>query len=419
MPLAPDLTATRDAAPADAAPADAAPAEARRTLVAAGINHALHDGYTDLLYVLLPVWQAEFALGYAALALLRSLYNGALAALQMPSSHLAGHLGARNVLLAGTLLSAGGYALAGASGGLAGLCAALTLGGVGSSTQHPLASAVVARAYGRSARGPLGTYNFTGDLGKAAVPPLVGFLLTLTDWRTALWLIAGLGVLVAGAVAWLLPRERASRSVEPERAAPAAPRGHGRSRGRSERAGFRLLVAIGILDNAARPAFLLYLPFLLQEKGAGLTLVGFALSLVFIGGALGKAACGRLGERFGVTRTVTFTETGTALAILAVIALPLVPVLVVLPALGVMLNGTSSVLYGTVPELAPGGQVEKAFAVFYTWTLGCSALAAPLLYGRLGDAVGPGWAVSAAAVTALAAVPVMLLLSPHLGPRRS
>ena len=63
--------------------------EARRTLVATGFNHALHDGYTDLIYVLLPVWQAEFGLDYVALALLRSLYNGALAALQMPASRLA------------------------------------------------------------------------------------------------------------------------------------------------------------------------------------------------------------------------------------------------------------------------------------------------------------------------------------------
>lgn len=28
---------------------------ARRTLAAAGAVHALHDGYTDLIYILLPV----------------------------------------------------------------------------------------------------------------------------------------------------------------------------------------------------------------------------------------------------------------------------------------------------------------------------------------------------------------------------
>jgi len=111
--------------------------EARRTLVAAGVNHALHDGYTDLIYVLLPVWQAEFGLDYVALAFLRSLYNGALAALQMPASRLAQAWGARTVLVLGTGLSAAGYAVAGASGGLVGLGIGLLLGGAGSSTQHP------------------------------------------------------------------------------------------------------------------------------------------------------------------------------------------------------------------------------------------------------------------------------------------
>ena len=62
---------------------------------------------------------------------------------------------------------------------------------------------------------------------------------------------------------------------------------------------------------------------------------------------------------------------------------------------------------------------ERAFAIFYTCTLGGSALAVPLLYGRLGDAVGPSWAASAAAMTALTVVPLMCLLSSHLrAPRR-
>ena len=133
MSSAQDLSASCRASAVDALPYP----EAQRTLAAVGLNHALHDGYTDLIYVLLPVWQAEFALGYAALALLRSLYNGALAALQMPSARLAARFGARQVLVFGTLLSAGGYALAGLSGSLAGLCLALPLGGIGSSTQHP------------------------------------------------------------------------------------------------------------------------------------------------------------------------------------------------------------------------------------------------------------------------------------------
>ena len=37
--------------------------------------HVLHDGYTDLLYVLLPIWQAQFGLGYAEVGALRALVH--------------------------------------------------------------------------------------------------------------------------------------------------------------------------------------------------------------------------------------------------------------------------------------------------------------------------------------------------------
>src|SRR5215469_6478993 len=57
----------------------------RRTIGVTCGAHILHDGYTDLLYVLLPLWQAEFGLGYAAVGLMRALYVGALAGFQIPA----------------------------------------------------------------------------------------------------------------------------------------------------------------------------------------------------------------------------------------------------------------------------------------------------------------------------------------------
>jgi MFS family permease len=158
---------------------------------------------------------------------------------------------------------------------------------------------------------------------------------------------------------------------------------------------------------------LTFLPFLLIAKGASLPVTGLALSLVFIGGAVGKFACGWLGARLGVLRTVLLTEGGTALGILAVLALPLLPSLLVLPLLGVMLNGTSSVLYGTVPELAPAHRTERAFAVFYTGTIGSGAVS-PVLYGLLGDMVGIAWATAATAAAALATIPLAFALAPRL-----
>jgi MFS family permease len=169
-----------------------------------------------------------------------------------------------------------------------------------------------------------------------------------------------------------------------------------------------------MLDSGVRMGFLTFLPFLLKEQGASLSTIGQGLALVFVGGAAGKFACGWLGARFGLLPTVLLTEAGTAAAILSVLVLPLFAILVLLPALGAMLNGTSSVLYGTVPELARSGRTEQAFAVFYTGTIGAGATA-PILFGILGDVVGARAAVMATAITAAAILPLAVALAPRLG----
>ncbi len=294
--------------------------------------------------------------------------------------------------------------LAGITGSLLGLCIALVIGGLGSSTQHPIASAAVSRAYGTRARGPLGTYNFSGDLGKAAVPAAASLLLTLMPWRGMLRLIAMLGFVTAIAIALFMPAIDREQSDKNE--IKVRKRGEGMK-------GFALLFAIGVLDTAARMGLLTFLPFLLKAKGATLPTVGLALSLVFVGGAAGKFACGWLGSRIGMMWTVLLTEGGTAIAILIVLVLSLHLALIVLPVLGIMLNGTSSVLYGTVPELTAADQAERFFALFYTGTIGSGALA-PVLYGMLGDAVGAPWATVATAATALATLPLAIALAPRL-----
>src|SRR5947208_16290859 len=55
--------------------------------------HALHDGVTGLIYVLLPLWQKEFGLGYGELGLLPALFSGTMAGFQIPSVLVAEPLG--------------------------------------------------------------------------------------------------------------------------------------------------------------------------------------------------------------------------------------------------------------------------------------------------------------------------------------
>src|SRR5438105_10241387 len=89
----------------------------RRTMGVACGAHVLHDGYTDLLYVLLPLWQAEFGLGYAEVGLLRASYYCAMAGFQVPSVMVAERIGGPLMLGLGTALAGVGYLAVGASTG--------------------------------------------------------------------------------------------------------------------------------------------------------------------------------------------------------------------------------------------------------------------------------------------------------------
>ena len=122
----------------------------RRNLAGACLAHILHDGYTDQLYVLLPVWQSDFGLSYASLAVVRALYYGTMGGLQVPGSRLIARLGTRAALALATFVAAAGYLVMALPCGFAGLCAGLILAGIGSSVQHPRASLLVSNTYGKA-----------------------------------------------------------------------------------------------------------------------------------------------------------------------------------------------------------------------------------------------------------------------------
>ena len=374
----------------------------QRTLAVACGAHVLHDGYADALYVLLPLWKAEFLLGYAAVAALRALYSGCMAGFQTPSSLLAERMGGRWLLALGTALAALGYLVASTGSGFATLAAALVVGGLGASVQHPISSSLVARAFeGSRSRSRLATYNVAGDLGKMALPALTAGLLAFISWRVAMAVLGVCGLVAAGAVL-LLPR--GERSEATERRAPSANDVPSAPIAAGRRA-FRVLLVIGVVDSATRTGFLTFLPFLLRAKGATLPIVGAALSLVFLGGACGKLVCGFLGARLGVVTTVLLTEGLTAAGIVALLPLPLPLALALLPPIGLALNGTSSVLYGTVPELVAPNRQARAFGLFYTGTIGAGALS-PVAYGLVSDLAGLPVMMGAVAAVVLLTLPL-------------
>ncbi|MEE8139463.1 MAG: MFS transporter [Alphaproteobacteria bacterium] len=373
-----------------------------------------HDGLSNAVYLLLPLWQAEFALSLTQVGSLKTLQSGTMALLQVPAGLLAERWGERALLGIGTVITGLAYLTLGMAGGHVALLVTLMVAGAGAAVQHPLASAVVSKSYDHGTRrAALGIYNFSGDVGKIVISLMVSVFIGGLGWRWGTTSVGILGV-VAGIITFLVLRRLGAGSPpEINRDGHAAARSGGKDSGTGwgikNWFGFNTLSAIGIIDSAARTGFMTFLPFLLIAKGAGIETVGVALALVYGGGAAGKFICGFLSQRLGIILTVVLTELITGVGILVLLVVPPTVAMVLLPLIGLGLNGTSTVLYGTVAEFVTEEHQGRGFGLFYTLSIGGSAVA-PAVFGILSDVSGITVTLSAVAVLTLSIIPLCALL---------
>jgi len=236
---------------------------------------------------------------------------------------------------------------------------------------------------------------------------VVAFLATGLSWRIPAALYGAVGVVAALVIWTLLARLDVGTRPLPRERTEAA---QGGGWGIRDPRGFQALTLIGMIDNGTRSPFLTFLPFVLMEyKGATLAGVGVAMALLFAGGAVGKFVCGVMAERIGIIRAVVITETATTVGIIAVLAAPLHLAYALLVPLGIALNGTSSVLYGTVAELVSPERRSRAYGLYYTVTIATSAIA-PTIYGLLSDAVGVRATLTVVGLMVLVTIPLCFVL---------
>src|SRR5262249_58761115 len=73
----------------------ASPPAQRRVLAVACATHFVHDAFSDLLYVFLPLWAREFRLTFVQVGAIRTAYSSGMALFQVPAGLLAERWGER------------------------------------------------------------------------------------------------------------------------------------------------------------------------------------------------------------------------------------------------------------------------------------------------------------------------------------
>ncbi|MEW6670183.1 MAG: MFS transporter [Thermodesulfobacteriota bacterium] len=265
-------------------------------LVSISAAHGFSDGFNYILVPVLPMIMKGLGLSILQTGMIVSAQGLAVFLMLMPASLLSDYLGRRKVILtAGLLLAAFSFMGIGLAGNNYYIILALSfLVGLGNSTFHPTATALVSEAFRTRPGFFMGIFSLGGNIGSAVMPAMIGTLALTLGWRAGLQFIMlpviGLAVLVYR----FLPETSGSRQNAKDmfsgiwtkvcRNLPVV-----------------ILIVIYSLRGIGYRGVITFFPLLIAATmGADARTAGFLMSVYFFLGAVSKPLLGMFYDRFGV-----------------------------------------------------------------------------------------------------------------------
>lgn len=253
--------------------------------------HLVNDFNALMLPAFLPAMTDEFGLSYLQLGILSLSFTILSGLLQVFAGHHADRYGRRRrALVAGFVITAVGFVGMGLSPTYVILVAASLLCGLGASTYHPQATAILVEAFPNERGRIMGIHGWGGSVGNFIAPLGVALLVTAFGWRPALYLLAVPSLVVA--------------VVMRQRVAESAPNPAARLRGGISGEVWLLAVTFALLSMVIR-GFLTFLPTFLVDRGSSLSEAGLLTTLIMVVGLVAQPVGGTMFDRHG-GRTVFF-----------------------------------------------------------------------------------------------------------------
>jgi MFS family permease len=283
------------------------------------LAHFVNDGTTFFVPVIAALLTTQHGFTPLEIALLFVVFYVS-ASLMSP---YVGHLADRSDNLAGMMAAGLGILGFGLLGfyvslsvlvGVAALLMALLSAfvvGSGTAFYHPIGATILQRGFDAAQRGKaLGVNGAFGSLGRTLYP-LFFALLTLTLFRGSLLIVFVVIGWASSLVIW--------RSIGVSaRWKETAPRGVAQGARQAITRGIVLLTTVAFFRSIATQGIIAWIPtYLSTQRGAGVgTDLGFAVTLMFVGGILGQPVFGFLVDRVDQRLLLALSAAGSGLSTL-------------------------------------------------------------------------------------------------------
>lgn len=374
-----------------------------RIVGAVSAAHFVSHYYILLLAPLLLFVREDFGVTYTEVALAITAFNVVSAVLQTPAGFLVDRLGARIILIAGLVIGAGAFIVAGLTHSFWIFVLMFGLAGVGNTVYHPADYALLSQHVPNNRIGQaFSVHTFAGMLGSGLAPVTLLLVQNWWGWRGA---FIGAGIMGFAVAALLL----VMRDTEAPRTASV----HADKADRS--AAWQLLMSPPILLNLVFFILLAMISGGLHQysvvalgalHGTPVTIANGALTVYLLMSAFGVLVGGYL-----VTRTDRHgTVAGGALAIMAALTV-LVGSVDLGSVLLIAVMTVNGLFFGImmpsrdmiVRDVTPPGQFGKVFG-FVTTGFNIGGIVSPLIFGAIMDHGSPRFVFYGAAAFCLASI---------------
>ena len=324
--------------------------------------HGFSDGFQVLLFPILPLIMKELGLSNLQTGAIVSAQGIAVFLMLMPFSMLSDYLGRRkSILAAGLSLSALSLFGIGAIGYSYFLILFMGfISGLGISTFHPTATALVAENFVHRPGFHMGIFSLGGSIGNALIPAIIGTVALSAGWRPGVMAVVLPAVAFAVLVYIYFPEPPKSRQSVKETFSGVWEK-------ILHNAPVANLIIIYSLRGIGLTGILTFLPFLIAKSmGADAQTAGLLLSVHFLMGAAGKPVLGFLYDRFNVPELLClllFTGFCVTLVIIKITALPIL--FIMLGMLGIVTN-ISPIIMTAATSLVDDSVRTSTVGMIYT-----------------------------------------------------